>query len=1001
MSGLFDEETPKQRRTVERPPGRSRALLISAGVIVVGFLILTGLSSFWTERLWFASEGYSSVFTRLVWTRVGLFLGFGLVMALGVGASMAVAFRYRPIFRPASAEQTSLDRYREAVHPIRRWLLLGISLLMGAFAGTSGAGEWRNFMLWRNGGSFGADDPYFDHDIGFYVFDLPWWHFVVSFTMTLAIVSLMAAAVVHYLYGGIRLQSAHDRISGAAAAQLSVLLGIFMLAKAADYWLDRFDVLTGSGQLIDGMTYTDENAVLPAKSILLGIAVICALLLFLNVWRRTWMLPSVGLGLFVLSAILLGLIWPGIVQQLQVDPSERVKEASYVARNIEATRAAFDLEDVEVATYGSDSQTVDLATLSQATSSVPLADPKLLQQTFEQKQQVTGYYSVAPVLDVDHYPIDGTDRALVMGVRELDQTGLAESSKNWSNLHTVYTHGYGLIASYGNQRDAGNQPIEGDDDQQWAEFDLPPKGALTSDGEGYEGRVYFGEQSPDYSIVGKADGGADVEFDLPDASDGSEGSTTTYDGKAGVGLGNLWHQLLYAVKFGDPNILLSSQVNDASKILYDRDPSQRVEKVAPWLTVDGDPYPAVVDGRVVWILDGYTTTDRYPLSDKESFEEMTSDSLASDNQFQALPTDEINYMRNAVKATVDAYDGTVSLYEWDESDPMLNAWMGAFPGTVQPKSEISPDLMAHLRYPEDLFKVQRYQFARYHVTDANDWYESNDRWVVPQDPYAPSQLQPPYRMFVDVPDSVTKAPTGSTYSMTSVYVPNKRQNLVAFMAVDSDATDPENYGKIRVLRSPAQNIAGPGQVANAFANDDVVKNQLAPYSLGDTKPVYGNLLTIPVGGQLLYVQPVYTLRSGVEASYPILRFIIVSFGGEKVGIDTNLPAALGQLLGETPSPEDPGAEEPDGTPGGSTSAEVQGYLNDAQAAFEAADKGARGRRSRGVGSTDGTRAEGDRRRRPGVQEETHAEREPDGQPDRRSDGESDRESDGESDARSP
>ena len=243
-------------------------------------------------------------------------------MALGVGASMAVAFRYRPIFRPASAEQTSLDRYREAVTPIRRWLLVGIALLMGAFAGTSGAGEWRNFMLWRNGGSFGAEDPYFKHDIGFYVFDLPWWHFVVSFTMTLAIVSLMAAAVVHYLYGGIRLQSAHDRISGAAAAQLSVLLGIFMLAKAADYWLDRFDVLTGSGQLIDGMTYTDEHAVLPAKSILLGIAVICALLLFLNVWRRTWMLPSVGLGLFVLSAILLGLIWPGIVQQLQVDPSE-------------------------------------------------------------------------------------------------------------------------------------------------------------------------------------------------------------------------------------------------------------------------------------------------------------------------------------------------------------------------------------------------------------------------------------------------------------------------------------------------------------------------------------------------------------------------------------------------------------------------------------------------------------------------------------------------------
>jgi uncharacterized membrane protein (UPF0182 family) len=936
MSGLFDEgDTPRERRTTERP-GRSRALLITAGVVIVAFLVLTGLSSFWTERLWFQSEGYSSVFTRLVWSRIGLFLFFGLVMALGVGVSMVVAFRLRPIFRPASAEQTSLDRYREAVTPIRRWLLLGVALLMGAFAGTSGAGEWRNFMLWRHGVPFGTTDPYFHRDIGFYIFDLPWWHFVVSFAMTLAIVSMMAAAVVHYLYGGIRLQSTHDRISGAAAGQLSVLLGIFMLAKAADYWLDRFDILTSSGRLIDGMTYTDEHAALPAKNILLGIAVICALLFFLNVWRRTWMLPSVGLGLFVLSAILLGLIWPGIVQQFQVDPSEADKEAPYISRNIEATRSAFDLEDIETTTYDQNSENDDLAALSAATSSVPLADPKLLQQTFEQKQQVTGYYSVAPVLDVDHYVIDGTDRALVMGVRELDQSGLAESSKNWSTLHTVYTHGYGLIASYGNQRDADDQTIEGDSERQWAEFDLPPRGALTDMGDGYQGRIYFGEQSPSYSIVGKTESGPDVEFDLPDASNGSKGSTTTYTGKSGVSIGGLWHQLLYAVKFGDPNIVLSSRVNSDSKILYDRDPAQRVEKVAPWLTVDGDPYPAVVDGRVVWILDGYTTTDRYPLSDKESFDEMTSDSLATNNQFQALPTDDISYMRNAVKATVDAYDGTVTLYEWDETDPLLKAWMGAFPGTVQPKSDISPDLLAHLRYPEDLFKVQRYQFARYHVTDASDFYESNDRWVVPQDPYSTSQLQPPYRMFVDVPNETTGQPTASTYSMTSVYVPNKRQNLAAFMAVDSDATDPENYGKIRVLRSPAQNIAGPGQVANAFANDDVVKGQLAPYSLGDTRPVYGNLLTIPVDGQLLYVQPVYTLRSGVDSSYPILRFVIVSFGGEKVGIDTNLPDALAQLLGQTPPTENPPGNG-NNNPGGNLSVQVRNLLNEAQAAFNAAD----------------------------------------------------------------
>ncbi|MGE0168278.1 UPF0182 family protein, partial [Nocardioides sp.] len=784
MSGLFDGDEKPTAGTAPRP-GRSRALLISAAVLVVGFLLLTGLSGFWTERMWFDSVGYSSVFSRMLWTRVALFVVFALLMAVVVGFNMVLAFRFRPIFRPASAEQTSLDRYREAITPIRTWLVLGISLLMGAFAGTSAAGEWRNFMLWRHSVPFGKSDPYFDRDISFYVFSLPWWHFVVDFAMAMAVVALLAAAVVHYLYGGIRLQATHDRISGAAAVQLSVLLGAFMLFKAADYWLDRFDVLTGSGNLIDGMSYTDDNAVLPAKNILLGIAVVCALLFFLNIWRRSWMLPSVGVALFVLSAILLGLIWPGIVQQFQVSPSEADKEAPYIEKTIQATRDAFSLGDISIETYDQATTNPSADELSAATSAVPLIDPKLVRDNFEQNQQQQGYYTVAPVLDVDRYKVGDTDRALVLGVRELDQTGLAESNKNWSNLHTVYTHGYGVIAAYGNQRNEADEVVPAETTP-WAESGLPPTGALTDQQDGgYQGAIYFGEQSPKYSIVGKVDGGSDVEFDLPESTDGDKGTTTTYDGKAGVPIGGLWNQLLYAVKFSDPNIVLSSRVNANSKIIYDRDPTERVKKVAPWLQIDRDPYPAVVDGKVVWILDGFTTTDRYPLSDKQSFDDMTNDSLADTSQFQALPTDEINYMRNAVKATVDAYDGTVTLYAWDETDPMLQAWMGAFPDTVEPRSAISPDLMAHLRYPEDLFKVQRYQYARYHVTDASDWYEGNDRWQVPQDPYKVGDLQPPYRMFIDNPGQDT---VGSTFSMTSVYTPYKRENLVGFMDVNSDAT---------------------------------------------------------------------------------------------------------------------------------------------------------------------------------------------------------------------
>jgi len=943
LSGLVDE-APRPRRSPERS-SRSRALLITAGVVIVGFLALTGLSSFWTERMWFSSVGYSTVFSRLVLTKVGLFVVFGALMAVGVGVNVLLAFRLRPMFLPASAEQTSLDRYREAVTPIRRWLLLGVALLIGAFAGTSGAGQWRNFMLWRNGVPFDKTDPFFHRDIGFYIFDLPWWHFVVDFTMTLAILSLIAASVVHYLYGGIRLQASHDRFSGAAAAQLSVLLGIFMLAKAVDYWLDRFDILTGSGGLFDGMTYTDDHALLPAKNILLGISVICALLLFLNVWRRTWMLPSVGMGLFVLSVILLGMIWPGLVQQFQVDPTEADKEAPYIARNIEATRAAYDIADAEVEQYSGESE-LESQVLAQSAIDSPgirLVDPQVVQQTFEQRQQVRGYYSVAPVLDVDNYDIGGQERDVVLAVRELNQDGISSGSQNWANLHTVYTHGYGVVGAYGNQRPADNEAVLTGQEPAWAEIDIPPHGQLSDLTEGgYEGRIYFGENSPLYSIVGKkSEDGGDIELDLPGGDGTGTDQTTTYDGEDGVEVGGFINKLLYAVKFGEPNLVLSERVHENSRILYYRDPALRVEKVAPWLTVDSDPFPAVVDGRVVWLLDGYTLSDKYPMSEKESFNEMTDDSLANDSEFQTLPTDEINYIRNAVKATVDAYDGKVTLYAWDEEDPILRAWMGAFPGTVQPKSEIPQAVLEHLRYPEDMFKVQRFQLAAYHVLDAGDFYEANDRWEVPTDPNNPASLQPPYRL------SVPSSDAPDMFSLTSVYTPVNRENLASFVSVDADAVE-DSYGTIRVKRlSSSSQIPGPGQIANQIQSDQAVTQALLPYNREtNTQVVNGNLLTLPVGGGLLYIQPLYSLRTSGEGNFPVLRFIAVSFGQE-VGVGRTLGEAIYDVLDLPGVPSDSPAggpphgngepSEPGDEPTGSVQEPVRNLLDRADAKFEAAD----------------------------------------------------------------
>ena len=680
---------------------------------------------------------------------------------------------------------------------------------------------------------------------------------------------------------------------------------------------------------------------LPSKTILTFIAIICAVLFFANVLRRTWLLPSVGLVLLVLSSILLGVIWPGIVQQFQVKPSEPDKEAPYIAANIKATRDAYDIAGTQVTQYDAN-QTLSQSQLRSDTESLPgirLLDPALVSEAFEQLQQVRGYYSVAHVLDVDRYQVDGRTRDMVVAVRELDQNGLPDSQRNWANEHTVYTHGYGVVAAYGNQQDKNDNPITGNDGKPvWAERDLPPKGDLTDMfANGYQPRIYFGEKSTEYSIVGKAPGGKNVELDLPEGQ-GANSRTNTYEGQAGVPVGGLFNKLMYAIKFSEPNIVLSSRVNQNSKILYDRAPRERVQKVAPWLTVDGDSYPAVVDGRVKWILDGYTTTDHYPNSEKDSLRSMTSDALSPNTTYATLPTDEINYMRNSVKAVVDAYDGSVKLYQWDDKDPILKAWEGAFPGIVEPKSRISPDLLAHMRYPEDMFKVQRNMLATYHVTNPKTFYGGTDQWKVPEDPENKANKQPPYRLSVRTPSGGPDP----VFSLTSVFVPQKRQNLASFISVDADAGQ-KDYGTIRILRLPSNTqIPGPSQIANLFGADSDIQDKLLAFTRTNSTALFGNLLTLPVGDGLLYVQPLYTQRKTGEGRYPVLRYVLVSFG-EKVGIGNTLTEALNDVLGLAP---DAGGTDTGGdtsgsggtTGGGAVSSDVRQLLQQAETKFAAAQK---------------------------------------------------------------
>ncbi|MGB2737215.1 MAG: UPF0182 family protein, partial [Candidatus Nanopelagicales bacterium] len=872
----------------ETPRRRGRILIPTLVVMVVLFLLLVIFTGFYTDFLWFKAMKNSAVFTTQLWTRVGLFFAFGVVMALGIGGAMVVAYRTRPTRRVRTPEQLSLERYRASLEPLRKPLAIIIPIVMGLLAGIAASSEWRTWMMWRNQVPFGQTDAQFGMDIGFYMFTYPWLRFIVGFLFALTLLALLASAVVQYVYGGLRLQPPGPRVSNAAQTQLSILLGIFCLLKAASYWLDRFGLTLKSESLVQGFTglkYRDINALLPAKSILTGIAVICAILFFVNAFRRSWQVAGAGLGLLVVSALVIGGIYPAIVQQFQVRPSELTKEAPSIQNNINATRTAYGLNDVQVSEYNASNEP-NKGTLQKQVGTldnVRLVDPTVVPPTFRALQQIRSFYSFPDALDIDRYQIDGKQRGAVVSVRDVNLDGISASQRNWANDHLVYTHGYGFVGAYDNAKQPNGTPV-------FFEAEIPPKGALKIE----QPRVYWGEDSPPYSIVGGPQGTDPRELDYPDDTATNGQRNNTYDGTGGVPVGSAFDRLMFAVKYQEPNIMLSNLINSDSKILWDRDPRTVVGKVAPWLQLDTDPYPVVAGGRIKWIVDGYTTSNAYPYSSRVNLSDAISDStVAQTGRASVAARDDINYIRNSVKAVVDAYDGSVSLYEWDGNDPVLKTWEKAFPGVVQPKASMDPDVLAHVRYPEDAFKVQRMMFSRYHVTDPGAFYSGQDFWVVPTDPTKPqsSFFQPPYYLSLQMPGQ-----TDPTFSLTTTFAPVNRQTLAAFMSANS--APGAEFGKFQVLQLPRNTtIPGPAQVQNNFESNPEVATQLSLLRRGGSEVDLGNLLSLPVGDGMLYVEPVYVRAS--QDGYPLLQKVLVGFG-EKVAMKETLPEALA-AVGVVPS----------------------------------------------------------------------------------------------------
>ncbi len=949
---MTSRPSPSPSRPI-RPKRRSALLptIIVVAVLVIGLIMFSGI---YTELLWFGQIGYTGVFWTERVAKLLIFLAGFLIMALGVYFSIRAAYKARPIYAPDSGHEDNLNRYQVQLEPVRRVVMLGVPIVFGLFAGTAAMAQWEKVMLFLYRVPFGSTDPEFGMDLSFYTNTLPFLGLVVGTLISVTVIAFIAGLLTHYLYGAIRLTERGIFASRQAQIHIAVLAGVFLLLLGVNFWLGRYATLQDNGGYRAGAMFTDVNAVIPTKAILAAAAIIVAVLFIIAAFMGKWKLPLIGTGMLVVTAIVAGGLYPWAIQEWQVKPSEGSVELPYIERNINMTRDAYGLSGMEVTPYNA-TTTAEAGALRQdadTAASIRLLDPNLISSTFAQLEQYRPYYKFPKTLNVDRYTIDGKVQDAVIAVRELNPAGISPDQQSWYNQHLVYTHGYGVVAAYGNTVTADGKP-------EFMQSGVPSTGVLGTD-TSYQPRIYFGQFTSDYSIVGAPEGTAPIELDRPQgnapadtAPNTGDESLTTFTGNAGPSVGNWFNRAMYALKFQSTDLLLTNGVNEKSQILYDRTPAERVAKVAPYLTLDGNPYPAIVDGKVKWIVDGYTTSAYYPYSQQQQLQEATTDSLTMAGGVGALPNASINYIRNSVKATVDAYDGSVELYAWDAQDPILKAWQKVFPTSVKPFTEMSGDLMSHVRYPEDLFKVQRELMGRYHVTDPTNFFKNTLAWSVPDDPTtAAVDKQPPYYLSLKMPGQDKTA-----FSLTTDFIPQEVKNtdsrniLYGFMAANGDAgkvkgVKSPDYGKLQLLQLPdATQVPGPGQVQNTFQSDPTVSEQLNVLKLGQSDVINGNLLTLPMGGGMLYVQPVYVKSTG-STSYPTLQRVLVAFG-DKIGYAATLNEALDKLFGGDSGAAAGDAGVNKGTGTGGTSTETPGLpsgtdnaalakaLNDANTALKA------------------------------------------------------------------
>jgi uncharacterized protein len=927
-----------QRVTLPTAPSGGRRLLIVIVVtIAVLAIVFTALSGFFVDVLWFREVGYSQVFWTILWTKVALGLMFGVLFFVLLYVNLLIVRRLTPHFRALTPEQEIVERYRLAFEPYAWWLIPLISLVIAIFVGFGVSGQWRTFLLWRNsaGVTFGNPEPLFHRDPAFYVFTLPWFRFLQGWLFSSLIGVTLLVGLAHYLNGGIRPQAPGlgEKVTPQVKAHLSVLLGLIVLTKAWGYFLGQFTLLTSRRGVVEGASYTDVHAQLPALRLLIVAAIVCAVLFLVNIRLRGWALPVIALGLLAFVSIVAGAAYPAFVQRFRVAPQEFQRERPYIERNIAATRRAFqlDLIDSQQRTVAPSVTTKDVQANDPTISNIRVWRPSVLLDNYAALQRIFKFYEFSDV-DVDRYDINGQRRVVMVSAREVNQGGIPGGGGTWQNTHLVYTHGYGAVVSQANAATTEGQPA-------FTLQDIPPVGTpqLSPTGD----KVYFGEARPAVPFVVADTGAAELDYQGTSTNEQQQ-VKSHYQGSGGIPIGGFFQRLLFAWRFRDVNLLISGLIHSDSRIMIYRTLQERVPKAAPFLQFDGDPYAAVVDGRLKWIWDAYTTTDQYPYSQSVDLAR-----VASQGANTPPLVGSVNYIRNSVKVVEDAYDGSITYYVTDPTDPVIQVWEKAFPDLFTPADQAPPDLLQHVRYPENLFQVQAAQFANYHVTNPQVFYGKQGFWQVPVDPTqclenitpCPDRDQVPmrpYYVLMRLPGD-----TQETFVLIMPFAPEGRQNMVAWMAARSDpggqvtADDPlgSEYGSILSFEFPSGvNVDGPTQVFSRINQDPTFSQQRTLLGTGGSQIVFGDLLVIPIDTGLLYVDPVY-VRSSQANAIPELKRVLVVNGGT-VGVGNNLAEALSQTIGAPVPSGGGGGPPPSG--GGSVQQQIAALLQRAQQHFAAA-----------------------------------------------------------------